>query len=131
MCTCMCGYCTGSKFYQSRPNNVMLLKNAEAAELPMTHPSDFYCFKRSYHFLFLSLDKKPFMSCLVKPLTSRTWCQMLFLFSVHFFFDRISCSVAEIMSLARETMKARVENRPKQNCLIKDNLTVTSRAKSD
>lgn len=47
------------------------------------------------------------------------------------FFARISCSVTEIMSLAQETMKAREENRPKQNRLIKSNLAVTSRPKSD
>lgn len=35
------------------------------------------------------------------------------------------------MSFARETIKAGVENRPKQIHLIKDNLTVTSRPKSD
>lgn len=41
VCACMCGYCTGSKFYQSSPNNVVLLENAEGAKLPLTHPSDF------------------------------------------------------------------------------------------
>lgn len=43
-CVCECVSFTGSEFYQSSPNNVMPLKNAEAANLPMTHPSDFYSF---------------------------------------------------------------------------------------
>lgn len=56
MCVCT-RHCTGSEFHKSSPDDVMLLQNAEGAKLPMTHPSDFYGFKRSYHFLSLSLDK--------------------------------------------------------------------------
>lgn len=37
--------CIGSEFCQSFPNDAMLLKDAEGAKAPMTHPSDFYCFK--------------------------------------------------------------------------------------
>lgn len=94
--------------------------------MPMTHPSDFYCFKGltasctcqiETFYLLLVLSKNPVPN--VNIIFHTTFCV------------KISCSVTEIMSLAWETMKARAENRPKQIHLVKNDLAVTSRPKSD
>lgn len=103
----------------------LLFKNAVGAKWPVT----FTALKKVLSLLVPVSGWIPLISCLAIPWVYRTLCQMvLFLVRIP---AGVLCSVTEIMSRTQETIKASVKNRPKQNHLIKDDLTLTSRPSSD